>query len=388
MAHSNTVLQQLLALLPRHQFDQFVLDLNGDRYTKRLSTWNQLTSLLYAQASGKDSLREIEAGLLVQGKRLYHLGLPKKVARSTLSDANTNRDYRIFEKLFYALLERCRDLTPKHRFRFKNPLYSFDSTTIELCLASFPWAKSRARKGAMKLHYQLDYSGALPVFLAITTEETSDLAIARTRFPIVPDSIYCFDRGYMDYRWFRRISDEGAYFVTRVKDNTNARLIGQHTKPRGAGVIFDEIVEMAGKLSNTKYPGRLRHIGYYDAASDRYLEFLTNNFVLAPGTVAQIYKARWQIELFFKWIKQNLRIKTFLGTSMNAVMIQVWVAMCYYLMLTYMKYQARYKQSLLYLHRIVRETLLERASLFDLLSLNESRLIKLKRQEGQLCLQL
>ncbi len=150
MAHSNTVLQQLLALLPRHQFDQFVLDLNGDRYTKRLSTWNQLTSLLYAQASGKDSLREIEAGLLVQGKRLYHLGLPEKVARSTLSDANTNRDYRIFEKLFYALLERCRDLTPNHRFRFRSPLYCFDSTTIELSMASFTWATSRAWMNALR----------------------------------------------------------------------------------------------------------------------------------------------------------------------------------------------------------------------------------------------
>lgn len=388
MAHYNTILHQLVSLLPGHQFDKFVEDLDGDRYVKTFSTRSQLTTLLYAQAGGKQSLRDIENGLRAQGSRLYHLGLPSKVAKSTLSDANTKRDCRIYEQLFYTLLSRCRDLTPKHRFRFKNPLYSLDATVIDLCLATFPWAKFRARKGALKLHYQLDHSGELPVFLTITDGKKHELSVAKSDILLVPDSIYCFDKGYIDYAWFRRISDVGAFFVCRVKDNMVARFVGQHEKPKKPGVIFDDVIEMGGFYTSQDYPGKLRHIGFYDAESDRYIEFQTNNFSLAAATIAQIYKARWQIEIFFKWIKQNLKIKTFLGTSKNAVMTQIWVAMCYYLLLAYVKYQAHYTQSLFYLHRIIRETLLERASLFDLLSLNDSRLARLKRQDPQLCLQL
>jgi hypothetical protein len=388
VAHYNTILHQLVSLLPGHQFDKFVEDLDGDRYVKTFSTRSQLTTLLYAQAGGKQSLRDIENGLLAQGSRLYHLGLPSKVAKSTLSDANTNRDCRIYERLFYTLLGRCRDLTPKHRFRFKNPLYSLDATVIDLCLETFPWAKFRARKGALKLHYQLDHSGELPVFLTVTDGKKHELSVAKSDILIVPDSIYCFDKGYIDYAWFRRISDVGAFFVCRVKDNMVARFVGQHETPKMPGIIFDDVIEMGGFYTSQDYPGKLRHIGFYDAESDRYIEFQTNNFVLAAATIAKIYKARWQIEIFFKWIKQNLKIKTFLGTSKNAVMTQIWVAMCYYLLLAYVKYQARYKPSLFYLHRIIRETLLERASIFDLLSLNDARLARFKRQDPQLCLQL
>ena len=388
MAHYNTVLHQLVSLLPGHQFDKFVEDLDGDRYVKTFSTRSQLTVLLYAQAGGKQSLRDIENGLLAQGNRLYHLGLPPKIARSTLSDANAKRDSRIYEQLFYTLLGHCRDLTPKHRFRFKNPLYSLDATVIDLCLASFPLAKFRARKGARKLHYQLDHSGELPVFLSITDGKKHEISVAKSELTIIPDSIYCFDMGYIDYSWFRRISDEKAFFVTRAKDNMVARFIGQHETPKKPGVIFDDVIEMGGFYARKDFPGQLRHIGFYDAESDRYIEFITNNFTLAAATIAHIYKARWQIEIFFKWIKQNLKIKTFLGTSKNAVMTQIWVAMCYYLLLAYVKYQTRYKQSLFYLHRIVRETLLERASFIDLLSLNDSRLARLKSQELQPCLQL
>ena len=388
MAHSNTILHQLLGLLPRHQFDDFVSGLDGDRYVKTFSTWNQLSVLLYAQASGKQSLRDIQNGLVAQGSRTYHLGLARGVPKSTLADANAKRDYRIYEQLFYTLLGRCRDLTPKHRFRFKNPLYSLDATVIDLCLATFPWAKFRARKGALKLHYQFDHSGDLPVFLTVTDGKKHELTVAKSDILIVPDSIYCFDKAYIDYSWFRRISEEKAFFVSRVKNNMVARFLGQHETPKKPGIIFDDVIEMGGFYTRQDYPGKLRHIGYYDAETERYLEFMTNNFTLAAATIAAIYKARWQIELFFKWIKQNLKIKTFLGTSKNAVMTQIWVAMCYYLMLAYVKYQTRYKPSLFYLHRLVRETLLERASLFDLLSLNESRLARLKRQDPQLCLQL
>lgn len=388
MPHYNTVLHQLLALTPRHQFEKFVRTLDGDRYVKTFSTWNQFTTLLYAQASGKDSLRDISNGMLTQGNRLYHLGLPAKIARSTLSDANTKRDYRIYEKLFYALLDRCKDLTPKHKFRFKNPLYSLDATIIDLCLSMFPWAKFRKRKGALKLHYQFDHAGELPVFLRVTTGKRHEIAVAKEEFPISPDSIYCFDMAYLDWAWFRRITDEKAFFVTRAKKNLKAGFVGQQERPKRKGVLFDLHIKTENFYARKDYPYPMRLIGFWDTETGRYLEFLTNNFTLSAATIAAIYKARWQIEIFFKWIKHNLKIKTFLGTSKNAVLTQVWVAMCYYLLLAYLKYQTRYRNSLFYLHRVVKEMLMERASLIDLLNLNPSRLARLKRQDPQLCLQI
>lgn len=389
MSHYNTVLNDLLDLFPRHQFDRVVEDLDGDRYVKKLSTWNQLTVLLYAQASGKTSLREIENGLLAQSARLYHLGLPDKVARSTLSDANNKRDWKIYEQLFYALLERCRDMSPTHKFRFKNPLYSFDSTVIALAVESFPWARYARRQGAIKLHYQFEHGGQIPVFMTMTNPRCNDLRIAKEVFSFIPDSIYCFDRGYFDFSWFRRIHDEKAFFVTRARNNTVLRHLGQQERPQGKGVLADFIVQTAGGFyAERGYPYPMRLIAFFDSETGRYLEFLTNNFTLSAATIAAIYKARWQIETFFRWIKQNLKIKTFLGTSKNAVLTQIWVAMCYYLLLTYVKYQSRYKSSLFYLHRAIKETLLERIKVIDLLRLSESRLKRLTSQDPQLCLRL
>jgi hypothetical protein len=381
-------LHQLLHLVPRHRFENSVQALDGDRYVKTFSTWNQLTTLLYAQASGKDSLRDIENGLLAQRGRLYHLGLPAKIARSTLADANSNRDCRIFERLFYALFERCHAMAPSHKFSFKNPLFSIDSTVIDLCLASYPWAKFRKRKGALKLHYKLDHAGEVPAFMVMTDGKRHDLAVAKEAFSISPDSIYCFDKAYIDWGWFRRISDEGAYFVTRAKENLRAHFIGQQEIPKGKGVLYDMTITTENFYARKNYPGLMRLIGFRDPETGRFIEFLTNNFALSAATIAKIYKARWQIEIFFKWIKQNLKIKTFLGTSRNAVMTQIWIAMCYYLILAYIKFQARYDRSLFYLHRVIRETLLDKTPLIDLFNLNASRLAQARCQDQQLCLQL
>lgn len=388
MPHSNTVLHQLLQLVPRHRFDSLTKAHQGDRYVKCFGTWNQFSTLLYAQAGGKTSLRDIEHGLAAYGERGYHLGLRGAVHRSTLADANAKRDWHIFEGLFYGILERCRDLTPKHKFRFKNPLYSFDSTSIELALSAFPWARYAKRQGAIKLHYQFDHSGHIPVFMTVTDAKLHDITVAKEAFTILPDSIYCFDRGFNDFSWFRRIHDEKAFFVTRAKSNAVLAHLGQQERPQGKGVFADLIVEAGGFYTHKDYPDPLRFIAFYDSETGRYLEFLTNNFALSAATIAAIYKARWQIESFFRWIKQNLRIKAFLGTSPNAVMTQIWVAMCYYLLLAYVKYQARYGRSMFYLHRVVSETLMERASLFDLLGLNGARLRRLKGHDPQLCLQL
>lgn len=374
MPHINSIFSELLKLLPRHQFEKAVCAHDGDRYAKRFTTWNQFTTLLYAQISRKESLREIETGLAAHGDRLYHLGL-KSVHRSTLADANNRRDSGIFEALFYAILERCRDHTPKHRFRFKNPLHSIDSTTIDLCLASFPWAKFRTAKGAIKLHCQYDHAGALPSFMVITDGKKNDARVVKEHsFPLTPDSIVSVDRGYIDFNWLYSLTQSRVWFVTRAKDNMDYDIAGQHAEPKGKGVLKDEEIALAGFYTQENYPDTLRRIEFYDEEKEKTLVFLTNNFTLAASSIAAIYKARWQIELFFKWIKQNLKIKSFLGTSRNAVMTQVWVAMCSYLLLAYIKYQTKYAHSLLELSRVIREMLMERKSLIDILSLKPEKL--------------
>jgi hypothetical protein len=375
-------MNELLNLIPPHRFETIVNNLSGNRYVKRFDCWNQLTVLLYAQASGKDSLRDIEQSFQVNSERLYHFGLPA-IKRSTLADANKTRDYRLFEFLFYRLLERCKDVTPKHKFKFKNPLYTLDATVIDLCLAAFPGAKFRTTKGALKLHYQFDHAGSIPSFLVVTDAKHHEVQVAQKNFTLLSDSIYCFDKGYLDFGWFRRIKETKSYFVTRAKDNLNYEVIGQHNEPNKKGVLSDEIIALSGYYQSREYPEKLRLIRYYDKEADKTLTFLTNNFTLCSLTIAQIYKARWQIEIFFKWIKQNLKIKTFLGTSKNAVLTQIWVAMCYYLILACIKYQTKYKYSLFYLHRVIRETLLSRFTLIDLLHASEKILPKLKRDEFQ-----
>jgi hypothetical protein len=378
MSHSNTVLNQVMQLIPRHQFETIVNHHGGNHYVKRFDCWNQLTTLLYAQASGKESLREIEQGLAVNDARLYHLGLPG-VKRSTLADANQTRNFKIFESLFYKLLTRCQGFTSRHGFKFNNPLYSIDATIIDLCLSSFNWAKFRTAKGGIKLHYQFNHSGQIPEFLVITDAKAHETTVMKRFFTLVADSIYCFDRAYNDFVLYRRITQAKAFFVTRAKDNLDFQVIGQHTQALKKGILSDEIIQ----LNNPKYTEPLRMIRFYDSESGGIFVFITNNFKLAPYTITQIYKSRWQIEIFFRWIKQNLKIKTFLGTNQNAVMTQIWVAMCYFLILAYIKYQTRFKRSLFYLHKMVQDTLLARLTLIDLLRATPARLQGFKSNEYQ-----
>jgi len=388
LAHYNTVLHQLLSLVPRHDFDSLVKRFEGDRYTKKFTAWSQFSVLLFGQAGGKTSLRDIQNALTVQSNHFYHLGLPKTIARTTIAEANARIDWRIYQELFYTLQRRCQTLAPRHKFKFKNPLFSIDSTTIELCLGAFPWSRYSKQRGAIKMHYGLDHAGHIPVFLTVTGAARSDVAVASRHWPIIPDSINCLDRGYIDFAWFRRINDEGAFFVVRPRANMLYKVAGQHDLPRNKAVLADLKIEMVERHTRQKYSGPLRLISYYDAEGDRCFQFMTNNFKLAAFTIAEIYKARWQIEAFFKWIKQNLKIKSFLGTSPNAVLTQVWVAMCYVLLLAYIKFQAKCSHSLFYLHRVVGQTILARLSLLDLMHLNARRLERVRCQDPQLCLQL
>ncbi len=317
-------------------------------------------------------------GLSLNSSKWYHIGIDS-VTRSNLSYANNNRPYKIYESLFYKFLEKCRSVTPNHKFKFKNPLYSLDATIIDICLSAFPWAKFRKAKGGIKLHSLLDHRGNIPSFIVITDAKQHEVTIAKDLpLTFISDSIIVFDKAYIDFKWIKSLCNSNLSWVSRSKTNMQYRVIGQLKNNDKKGVIADEIIELTGNIASSYYQNQIRKITYYDKETDTCYEFITNNFKLAAYTICQIYKARWQVELFFKWIKQNLKIKTFLGTSKNAVMTQIWIAMIYYLLPAYIKYQTKYKHSLLALTRIIKEVIFFRINLIDLLSLNEYNFQKLR----------
>ena len=389
MKQVNTIMSELQRIFPRYEFEKLEKEHNGNYYTKYFTGWQQLMVLLFAQIGGKDSLREIETSLNVHHSKWYHIGL-KSIKRSTFSDAMNKRSCKIFEGVFYRLLEKCQSVTPKHRFRFKNPLLTLDSTVIDLCLSIFPWATFRKRKGAIKLHYLYDHSGSLPSFMVMTDGRHHDVRVAKDdkklNFALLPDSIISFDRAYLDYKWLWDLNKKGVYFVTRSKGNIKCEVTGQHQQVNNKHVVRDDVINLKGYYTSQKYPEPLRIVGHTDPETGKYYEFLTNNFTLAAKTIADIYKSRWQIELFFKWIKQNLKIKSFLGTTSNAVLSQVWVAMCYYLLLTYIKYQTKFAHSITELNRMIKEILMEKTTLIDILSLNMKKLKKIRDPVPQLSL--
>jgi len=299
------------------------------------------------------------------------------VAKSTLADAMNRRDPAVFKALFDELLARCTKLAPGHGFRFHNPLYAFDSTTIPLCLSVYDWAHYRTNKGAVKLHTQLDLSGNLPCFAVMSNGKMADIRAARKWFRIEADSICTYDKGYCDYAWFREIDSKGAFFVTRLRRNARLKVVGQHLAPNGRlGVVADDTVELELPDTQETYPGKLRRVKFHDEETNKDYVFLTNNFRLAAATVAAIYRRRWQIELFFKWIKQNLQVKTFLGTSENAVMTQIWVALMHFLLVAYIKFLTKVEISLTEITARVREHLMGSSHLLELLSLDRKTLAK------------
>lgn len=378
MAYTSTIFNQVLTFIPRMQFKGFVHMHKGDRYVKKLTTWNQFVALLYAQATGKDSLREIETGLTLHETSWKHLGV-QSVARSSLSHANTHRDYRIFEGLFYEVLDQCRMVTVEKKFSFENPLYSLDATVIRLCLSLFDWASYTKTKGALKLHTLFNNRTQLPVVIVATDGKVGD-ATAGKGMNLVErlnkGDILVADRAYVDYGEWKKLHDAGIYFVSRVKSNMHIDVVGIHHVSTDTRVVADERILIGEHNGTEKYPDTLRRVRILDSTTGEVREYVTNNVTLSAHDIALIYKQRWQIELFFKWIKQNLKIKTFLGISKNAVLTQVWIAMIYYLLLAYIKFQTKFAKSLLELTRMVREVLFVRRSLIDLLSLDSTTLEK------------
>jgi hypothetical protein len=365
MAHCNTIFSQLLRFVSRHEFETLAKQHHSGRSFRTASRWSQFVTMTMGQLAGRNSLRDSVENISAQSHRLYHLG-SAKLSRSNLSRINEDKPYTLYEALFGKLLSRCQGLTPGHNFRFNNPLYSLDASTIDLCLSVFPWADFRSTKGAIKLHLGLNHDGYIPEFVAITDGKTSDVEIGRTlEFP--KGSIVAIDRGYNDYAWYKQLTEKEIFFVTRLKSNAKYRVVSRQPVLPNKGLTSDQIIEFTGVQTAKKCPIQLRRIGFRDKESGKHYIFLTNNFKLSAKTIADIYKARWQVELFFKWIKQNLKIKSFVGTSKNAVMTQIWIALCAYMLLAFIKFQSKIKKSMQQILRLLQLNLFEKRDLMALL---------------------
>lgn len=332
---------QLVSVVSRKKFERIVAKHRGDHGSKGLRCWDQLVAMLFCQLAQARSLREISAGLTSCEGKLSHLGMKGAPKRSTLCYANAHRPWSIYEDLFYEVLDTCRLHAPGHKFRFKNKLMSLDATTIELCASMFDWAKFRATKGAVKLHVLLDHAGYLPVFAHITQGRRHELTVAQD-LKLPKGSIVAMDRAYTDYQLFERWSEQGVYFVTRLKSNANVFVEKELAVPQTGNVLKDELVEFNIFHAGRKIIGTYRRVTVQVAGKKDPLVLLTNNLKLAAATIGAIYKERWQIELFFKAIKSNLKIKTFVGTSANAVHIQIWTALISILLVKLLQLRSRF----------------------------------------------
>jgi putative transposase len=352
-------------MLPRHEFARLANTHDGKRRSDALSRWSQFVALTMGHLGGRSSLRDIEATLQSQSQHRYHLG-SQLVSKSALGRANESLDYQFFEKPFQALYQRCTPKAPGHGFRFKHKLFSLDASLIGVSMKIFPWANYNRMKAAFKLHVGLDHAGLIPAFAAVTRGQVSDMSQAHhLDFP--RGSVVVFDKGYSDYGWHKSLTDKGVFFVTRIRGNAKYRVLEHRNVPQGTGITSDQTIQFTSVRSSRKDLLPVRRIGYRDPETNRHYVFITNQRKWSAKTIADIYKQRWQVELFFKWIKQNLKIKAFLGTSENAVMTQILVALCLYLLLAYLKFQSRIGKSLQQAIRLLQMNLFVRRPLLELL---------------------
>ena len=366
MHHNNTILGQMLKMFPRYEFQKAVSETKAEYHARGFSSWNHFVSMLFGQLSGQDSLRGIEAGLATQGPSLYHAGVGP-VHRSTLAYANEHRSYELFEKIFFNMLSKCQPIAPAHKFRFKNPLYSIDNTIIALCLSLYDWAKFRATKGAVKLHVKLSHAGYLPTFMVMTNGKDND-TVPTPSIPLEKGDIAVFDMGYFNFPWYKSLDDKGIIFVTRIKKNTVYSVIERRDVSGFKNILSDQTIRITGRPTKNKYTQPLRRIRSKDPDTGKIINILTNNFTWSAKTIARIYKERWQIELFFKAIKQQLKVKSFVGTSKNALLSQLWVALITYLLLAYLKFKSKFSWSLYTLCSVLPANLFARRNLWDWLN--------------------
>jgi transposase len=369
MEPGKLVLAQLMDFLPRHDFNRCVQRYGGDRRPRGFSCRDQFLCLAFAQLTFRESLRDIETCLRSFQPKLYHAGFRGHVSRSTLADANRVHDWRIFADFAQVLIGRARKLYADEPMgvELEQTVYALDSTTIDLCLSLFPRARFRRRKGAVKLHTLLDLRGNIPTFVRITHGKTHDVTVL-DHLPIEPGSFYVMDRGYVDFGRLHRLTICSAFFVTRAKRGLDYTRRSRRQVDKSTGLRSDQTIVLAGPKTSRLYPVPLRRISFYDAENDRRFVFLTNNFTLPALTIAKIYKCRWQVELFFKWIKQNLHIKSFYGTSENAVKTQVWIAISVYVLVAIIKKELGVERSLSEILQILSLTLFEKTPIFQALS--------------------
>ena len=367
MNSGKTVFAQLLQHLPRYEFNKCITRYHGNHRIRRFPCYDQFLCLAFAQLTYRESLRDIATCLNSHHEKLYHIGFRGPVSRSTLADANELRDYRIYQDLGYHLISIARTLYQGDALAVElaQSLYALDSTTIDLCLSLFPWATFRTTKGAVKLHTLLDLRGSIPVFLSLTTGIIHDVNILDV-VPLEQDSIVTLDRGYMDFRRLYAIHRLPAFFVIRAKRNLKYQRLVSRVVDKTTGVRADQTIILKGSMSREAYPEALRRVSYIDPDTRKRLVFLTNLFTIPAQTVADVFKQRWQIELFFRWIKQHLRIKTFYGTSPNAVKTQIWVAVIIYLLVAIMKKQLNLPESLHTILQILEVNIFEKKPIIQL----------------------
>ena len=362
MTRVSSIFSQILQLIPRLEFESAVRQHGAERHARGFSSWGQFIAMLFCQLGHAKSLREICGGLAASEGKLRHLGVPTAPARSTLAYANEHRPWQLCQTVFEQLLAKCQTLAAsqpgtrkKRKFRFKNPLLSLDASVIDLCATMFDWAKFRLTKGAVKLHLLLDHDGYLPSYAVITEGKKHEVRVAR-QMRFAPGTILVFDRGYTDYEWFASLIQQGVYFVTRLKENADYGVVENLAIPQGRGVRRDQVIFFY-KLAKAGIDAYFRRIEFYDEENDRVLVFLTSHMGLAAATIAAVYKERWQIELFFRALKQSLRVKTFVGTSANALKTQLWTALIAMLLVKYLQLKSSFGWSLSNLVALLRQQL-------------------------------
>ena len=384
MNSGKTIFSQLMDFVQMYEFHQCVKRYNGNYKIKNFTCWEQFLCMAFAQLTYRESLRDIQACLRAANKKLYHMGIRSKVSRNTLANANQVRDWRIYADFAQVLIREARKLYANEDFgvQLKQTVYALDSTTIDLCLSLFPWALFRNKKGAVKLHTLIDLRGNIPTIVIITHGKVHDVN-ALDNLLMEAGAIYVMDRGYLDFERLYTIHLSSAFFVTRAKTNFNFRRLYSKPIDKSTRILCDQIVVLNGFYAKKAYPDKLRRIKYYDADRNKKLVFLTNNFMLPALTIADIYRCRWQVELFFKWIKQHLRIKAFYGTSENAVKTQIWIAISVYVLVAIVKKRLNLKQSLYTILQILSVSLFEKTQILQAFEQTEYN-----DNEDELCKQL
>lgn len=376
MHKGSYVFNQVISLLSQYEFRSCVDEFRGDHRVRTLSCWQQFVVMVFGQLGKRESLRDLCICLTAHQHKLYHLGLLSAPKRVTLQEANETRDYRIYEKFAYVLIAKARKLyidDESFSLNLDNVAYALDSTTIELCLTLFPWAKFRTTKAGIKLHTLIDFKGNIPAFIHITDAKVSDVKVLDVVI-FEPGAFYVMDRGYLDFSRLYRIHTEKGFFVTRAKHNTQLRRLYSSSvseTEKKQGMRCDQTVVFTGQKSNKDYPEKLRRIKYYDAENNHYYVFLTNNFILPAFTIANLYKSRWQVELFFKWIKQHLKVQSFWGYSENAVKTQIWIAMASYALIAILRKNLKLPQTMNEILQILSISLFDKTSLVQLFSTSE-----------------